>query len=201
MKAFLSKLALLFLTPLIFVFSTAKLEVDALYQKIEVAQEVSLKKLDKEAEILAAYLSKFNSPLQYHAQDFIDAAKEYGVNWKLLPAIAGVESTFGKFIPGGYNAYGWAIYTPDSRYAFKSWRDGIFTVTKGLKHDYIDKGLTEPYSINKRYAASKTWGSKVTFFMNDLEQFAVQHELSGKNFTQTVSIPHIAAISGQLILK
>ncbi len=130
------------------------------------------RQLDQRAQILSNYFAKYNSPLQYHAQDFIDAADTYDVDWKLVPAIAGVESTFGKFIPGGYNAYGWAIYTSDSRFGFKSWRDGIFTVTGGLKEDYINKGLTDPYAMNRKYAASYSWGRKVDYFMKDLEKFA-----------------------------
>lgn len=137
--------------------------------------EVLPKQMDTRAKVLSAYFAKHSSPLEYHAQDFIDAADLYGVNWKLVPSIAGVESTFGKRIPGGYNAYGWAIFNSDSRFGFKSWRDGIFIVTEGLKKNYIDKGLTEPLSMNKKYAASQSWGVKVNFFMNDLEKFEKQY--------------------------
>lgn len=138
---------------------------------------VKSKKLDERAELLADYLAKHNSPLQYHAQDFVDAADTYGVDWKLVPSIAGVESTFGKFIPGGhgpyisYNAWGWGVYG-DQALGFNSWRDGIFTVTGGLKQNYINKGLTDPYSMNKIYAASPHWGKNVTFFLNDLDRFS-----------------------------
>ena len=87
--------------------------------KVQPSDEIVAKKMDRNAVILSAYLSKHNSPMQYHAQDFIDAAKTYELDWKMLPAIAGVESTFGKKIPGGYNAYGWGIYGSNRIY-FKS---------------------------------------------------------------------------------
>lgn len=134
-------------------------------------ESIEARELDPRAAILRDYLAQYNSPLQYHAQDFIDAADTYDVDWKLVPAIAGVESTFGKHIPGGYNGWGWGIYG-DNRLGFASWRDGIFTVTKGLKEGYIDQGLTEPYSMNRKYAASKTWGQKVSYFMNDIDRFS-----------------------------
>lgn len=159
------------------------------------------KVMDSRAEILARYLSKFNSPMQYHAQDFIDASDTYGLDWKMLPAIAGTESTFGKRIPGGYNAYGWAIFNRDSRFGFKSWRDGMFVVAKGLREGYINKGLTDPYSMNKIYAASPNWGKNVTFFMNDLEKFASQYQVMEKGIAPTISLPNIAAASGQLVLR
>lgn len=162
--------------------------------------EITPKKLDREAEILAAYLESYDSPMKNHSQDFIDAAREYNLDWRLLPAIAGVESTFGKHIPGGYNAYGWAIYTPDSRFGFKSWRDGMFVVAKGLREDYLNKGLTDPYSINKIYAASPNWGGNVTFFMSEMGDFAKKYETQNTPLAKFGALPQIAAVSGQLSL-
>lgn len=149
--------------------------------------QVDSKQLDERAKILQAYLQKYNSPLQYHAQDFIDAADANQMDWKLVPAIAGVESTFGKFIPGGlntpytsYNAWGWGVYGTQSL-GFKSWRDGIFTVSTGLKQNYIDKGLTDPYAMNKVYAASPVWGQKVSYFLADLEKFTNEYQAQKQN--------------------
>lgn len=166
---------------------------------VEKPQEVESKKLEREAKILSSYLSQFDSPLQYYAQDFIDAAKTYNLDWKLLPAIAGVESTFGKFIPGGYNAWGWGVYGNQAIY-FNSWKDGIFTVSKGLRENYLDKGLTDPYSINRMYAESRSWGSKVTYFMQDLDKFAQNFEDKNQVVKMDSSVK-IAAISGQLEVK
>lgn len=139
---------------------------------------VETKALDKRAQVLSEYFQKYNSPFEYHAQDFVDAADEYGVDWKLVPAISGVESTFGKH-SYGYNAWGWGIYG-DNRLGFNSWRDGIFTVTGGLKKGYIDKGLTNPYSMNRAYAASKTWGWRVDYFMKDMESFEEKNRPQAK---------------------
>lgn len=161
------------------------------------------KKLDKEAQILQKYLAKFDSPLQLHAQDFIDAARTYNLDWKMLPAIAGVESTFGKQIPGGYNAYGWGVYGNQAIY-FTSWTDGINTVAKGLKENYLDKGLTDPYKMNSIYAESKSWGSRVTYFMQELEKFAAQFTevtLADKDLSAIKSDPKTAAISASLVLR
>lgn len=153
------------------------------------------RKLDRKAKILTVYLSRFNSPMQYHAQDFIDASNEYNLDWKLLPSIAGVESTFGKQIPGGYNAYGWGVYGNQALY-FNSWRDGMFTVAKGLRENYLNKGLTDPYSINRIYAASPFWGKNVTYFMKDLQKFADQYEKESAETSSLGSASKIAAVSG-----
>ena len=164
--------------------------------ELAISETIESKQLDPRAEILAAYLTEYNSPLAYHAQDFIDAADEYGVDWKLVPSIAGVESTFGKQIPGGYNAWGWGVYGNQSL-GFKSWRDGIFTVTGGLRKNYIDKGLTEPLAMNRVYASSKAWGGHVIFFMNDLDKFAKSYPISA-----TVEVADSeAGTSAELIIK
>ena len=64
----------------------------------------------------------------------------------------------------------------DNSLGFKSWREAIFTISKGLKEDYVDKGYTEPFAMNRKYAASKTWGRNVTFFMNDLDKYTQNYQ-------------------------
>lgn len=166
----------------------------------QISDEVSVRKLDPEAQILSNYLARFDSPLQYHAQDFVDAARVYNLDWKMLPAIAGVESTFGKFIPGGYNAWGWGVYGNQAIY-FSSWKEAIFTIAAGLKKNYLDRGLTNPYSMNRAYAASPYWGGKVSYFMNDLEKYAKNYQADASFVDVRVPVIKIAAVSGQLSLR
>lgn len=158
---------------------------------------VEAKKLDSQAKILSAYFAKYDSPLQNHSQDFIDAAKKYNLDWRLVAAISGVESTFGKAIPGGYNGWGWGVYGNQAIY-FNSWTEAIFTISKGIRENYIDKGLTEPYAINRIYAASPTWGSRVSYFMEDIEKFASHFEGKQTDLPEIQSNPQIAAISATL---
>jgi hypothetical protein len=134
---------------------------------------------DDRIEILENYFAKYNSPLQKEAKHFVNAADKYDMDWRLVAAISGVESTFGKFTPGynSYNAWGWGVYGNQCMY-FKSWEDGIYTVSSGLKTNYLNKGLTNPYTINRVYAASPTWGSKVTYFLADMDKFIAEYEKS-----------------------
>lgn len=161
---------------------------------------VEAKRLDSRAKILALYFAQYNSPLEYNAQDFVDAADSYSLDWKLVAAISGVESTFGKFIPGGYNGWGWGVYGTQAIY-FDSWRDGIYTVSKGLKENYIDKGYNDPYAMNRIYAESATWGSKVAYFMKDIEKFALERELNEGPLAKLNPEPKVAADSAILTLK
>ena len=194
----MKKLWFFILILIIFLFSSLNLVYAE--GKNQMIDQVEAKHLDKEAAILAEYLAKQDSPLQYHAQDFVDAAKNYNLDWRLVAAISGVESTFGKQIPGGYNGWGWGVYGNQAIY-FNSWTEAIFTISKGLRENYLDKGLTDPYSINRTYAQSPNWGSKVTYFMQDLESFASQFVSEKKNTSIMQSDPQIAAVSALPVIR
>jgi len=130
---------------------------------------VGVEKSDGRIRTLTLFLDSYDSPLKDYAADFVKSADNYGVDWKLVPAITGVESTFGKFIPqGSYNAYGWA----NGNFYFQSWSESIDIVTKTLKERYIDKGADTVEKIAPIYAPpSRTWAGKVRYFMDKIENF------------------------------
>jgi len=132
-------------------------------------------KPDSRARILAAFLKEYDSPLVPFTGEFVKAADAYGLDWRLVPAITGVESTFGKRIPyNSYNAYGWA----NGVYKFQSWEDSIWHVSKALREKYLDKGADTVWEIGRIYAPpSSTWAGKVNVLMAKINQ-AVNLELS-----------------------
>ncbi len=116
---------------------------------------------------LKNFFKAHNSPLVDYSQNMIQSADKYGLDWRFVPAITGVESTFGKNIPlNSYNAYGWA----NGAYYFNSWEESIEVVSKTLKEKYIDRGAVSINQIARRYAPpSKTWAWKVQYFMNKID--------------------------------
>lgn len=140
-------------------------------------QKTQARKLDTRVKILESYFEKYNSPLKPEAKNFVEAADKYNIDWKLVAAISGVESTFGKFTPGyrSYNAWGWGVYGNQALY-FKSWKDGIYTVSEGLRMHYYNQGLINPYDINRVYAASPTWGAHVSYFLKDMSEFEKDYQ-------------------------
>jgi hypothetical protein len=113
-------------------------------------------------------LARHNSPLVKEVDSFINACISYEVNCYLLPAIAGVESGFGRhLLPESHNPFGWGggyLY-------FASWQEGFFTVAKGIRENYLDYGLTSVGLIGPVYAPpSTTWASKVLMFMEMFEK-------------------------------
>jgi hypothetical protein len=138
---------------------------------------ISYKEHDNRAEILKGYLAEQNSPLAEHAQTFIDEADKNHLDWKLVAAIAGDESGFGLQIPGySYNGWGYGVYGNNVRY-FNSWDDGIATVSKAIRTDYLyDSPETNVYQIGAKYAADPMWAGKVTNYMNQIEAYATRQE-------------------------
>jgi len=161
------------------------LSQSALAQEKIAASSAMLEKpefqVDKRIIKLEKFLESYNSPLAKYADKFVEAADKYGLDWKLVPAITGVESTFGKQIPvNSYNAYGWA----NGAFHFESWEQSIDLVSKTLKEKYIDRGLDTPYKMGPIYAPpSKTWTYKVVLFMNKLACFGELECLEALDFT------------------
>ena len=123
--------------------------------------------VDYRVSNLRNFLAKYNSPLVPYAEEFVSYADKYGIDYRLVPAITGVESTFGKAIPyDSYNAYGWA----GGDYRFDSWPESINTVSETLKTQYIDKGAPSIAQIARRYAPpSTTWGGNVKYFVSKID--------------------------------
>jgi len=130
---------------------------------------------DERPLILKNFLNRYNSPIADYSQVLVSTADKYNIDWKLVTAIAGVESTFGKRIPlNSYNAYGWA----NGNYYFTSWEDSIEIVTKALREKYYDRGANTVNKIAPIYAPpSSTWTWKVNYFMNEIKDPLVQFDL------------------------
>lgn len=133
-------------------------------------------KEDVRVKILTQYLKQFDSPLTPSAETFVKTADRYQLDWKLMVAISAVESTYGQQIPhNSYNAWGWGVYG-DNVIRFSSFDEGIETVSKGLREQYINSwGVDDIYSIGKIYSASPTWAQRVEATMNRIERFAANN--------------------------
>lgn len=60
-------------------------------------------KEDQRIEILREFFIDNNSPLASYSAFFIETADKYALDWTLMPAISGMESSFGKKMPKGSN--------------------------------------------------------------------------------------------------
>lgn len=148
--------------------------IDSYYSKDTTNTKVlaAVGKGDSRPVIVDNFLARHRSPMVGLGGVFVSVADRYGLDYRLMPAIAFQESTLGKNIPrNSHNAWGWAIYTGENSGAhFRNWTQAIETVAKGLKYDYIDRGLHTPEAIMTRYADSSdgSWAFGVEFAMEEM---------------------------------
>jgi len=150
--------------------------------KLSLPQSKELNASDMRVLALQNVFRKYNSPLVAYSRYYVHYADLNGIDWKLLPAISGIESTFGRHhIEGTHNVYGWgggSIY-------FKDWEDGIAHISKQLREKYVDRGADTIYKIGPIYAPpSTTWAFKVSYFASEINKEYI--ELASKKQTLTL---------------
>ncbi len=77
----------------------------------------------------------------------------------------------------------------------------MFTVSAGLRKNYLDKGYTDPASINRMYSTSSRWSTNVTFFINDMEKFEAQFKRNQAQAASNHLIAQAAGTSAQLNIR
>lgn len=95
------------------------------------------------------YLKRKNSPLAPYAKAIVKAGRKWGVSPYLIVAIAGAETSFATYGPSQKikNAWGWGPHIE-----FPTWQASINAIAKGLRTNYLDKGLTTVGQIGAKWA-------------------------------------------------
>lgn len=140
-----------------------------------------IKTSDPRILAMKKFLIDYNSPMYPYSETFISEASKYGLDWRLVVSISGVESAFGNLIPyGSNNGWGWRGGPGGAYSIFKNWNEAIKTVTRGLAQGY-GTNLT-PFQIERRYCPPcyanpyHAWANGVTKFMNELDYYYLNLE-------------------------
>lgn len=151
----------------------------ALFSRLD-QREVEAVSDFKKRLAIKAVLERYDSPMVDEIDSFMDACRKYSLDCYLLPSIAGIESTFGRFTyPGSNNAFGWGR----GLIPFKNWGEGIDTVGRGLRENYMNKwGAQTVEEIGAIYCEGNTWAGKVTFFMKQFQNEEAKLSLYEENF-------------------
>lgn len=141
-----------------------------------VADSRRVEVVDKRVATLRSYLDKKRSPLVGDAETFIRVSDEYGLDWTLLPAIAGVESGFEcagnlhDFNPFGYMCKGRPC-------AFESYAEAIERVARTITGNRAYAKFQASGSVSElapvyNYVSPEDWTSKIMFFQREV----ISHE-------------------------
>lgn len=122
--------------------------------------------------IIGEYLKKYNSPLFDYTNMIIEKSTTYGIDPRLIVAIAQQESNLGKNSPPDcFNAWGWGIHKKGTK-CYGNWEESIESVTKGIAMDYCSKGwCDDPCVMMKKYTPSSngSWCFGIKQFLYEME--------------------------------
>ena len=127
---------------------------------------------DARPEIIKNFLTSYKSPITSHAKFVVETADKYGIDWKLITAIAMKESGLCKIIPeDSYNCWGWGIHSAGTL-RFDSYEEGIDTVSKGIRENYVDIGLVTIEEIMSKWiphSPNGAWAEGVKLYMAEMK--------------------------------
>lgn len=131
----------------------------------------SITQADGRIEKIRQFLANYESPLEPFAKNIVEAADKYGLDYRLIPAIAMQESNLCKIIPdNSFNCWGYGIYGKKVL-RFNNYPEAINQVTKTLATKYKGKGLVTPDQIMTMWTPSSngSWSFGVNQFMEVLQ--------------------------------
>jgi hypothetical protein len=93
---------------------------------------------DPRFQAIHNFFEKFECPVVAYSREFLQAADDYKLDWRLLPSISYVETTCGRSAPHN-NLFGW----DSGRAHFATPTESIFVVAYRLSYSrlYRDKSL------------------------------------------------------------
>ncbi len=107
-----------------------------------------------------------------YADLIVKEADTYGIDFRLLPAIAMCESNLGKHMPlkAGFNPFGIAVYTGTLKGKnFDNWEHSIEWVSQYIHDKYYAQGVTKLTDIGAIWAPpsvahGNSWANCVQYF-------------------------------------
>lgn len=144
----------------------------------EIRQEIETKRFQKISEIeeqvlaektakIEALLARYNSPMAGLGRLMINRSTECGGDYKIVVAIAGNESGFGRIPYKLYNPFG---YLDGVQYA--GFEDAVNQISCKISKEFLKPCNNNLECVIRTYGGPDTdkpkWISNITFFMNQL---------------------------------
>ncbi len=137
-------------------------------------EAVTAEVADARVTLVNQFLERHRSPLLQEsgfASKLVMIADRYGLDFRLLPAIAMKESNLCKVTPSeSYNCLGLGVHSQGT-WRFESYEANFDKAAQVLKKNYIDRGLITPEQIMTRYTPHSPggeWAKGVNQFMAEM---------------------------------
>jgi hypothetical protein len=136
---------------------------------------ISIEPGDGRVRLLQNFMQ--DSPLTQYANLFVSEADKYGLDYRMVPAIAMCESNLGRHIPAhdSYNAWGIAVYTGQQNGAkWADWPTAIKWVNNFMYKKFIMRNIVDINDIGAIWAPPSvengySWSKCVENFMRKIE--------------------------------
>ncbi len=143
-------------------------EIQAIYNSKR--SEILKKEFDAKVVKVEAVLKKYNSPFQGLGHIIVEQADACNGDWKIILAIAGNESGFGKLPVKLYNPFG---YLDGVQYS--SWEDALTSISCKISQRFIEPCNKSLTCIVKTYAGDvddrQRWVYNINWFINSFDKF------------------------------
>lgn len=159
--------------------------------------QTTIQEEDARIPIVTNFLQRHESPLQPYdewGKKLVVIADKYGIDFRLLPAIAMQESNLCKVIPPNtYNCLGFGIHSRGTL-AFNSYEENFDRAARELKQNYIDGGRVTPELIMKKYTphSNGSWADSVNQWIAEMKYDDRQ---KGRDSTASADITEYAKAS------
>lgn len=163
-----------------------------------------------DAAQIDALLAAYGSPMTGTGSVFVAEGQEHGVDPAFLVAVAGAETSFGRYLYSRdgdlctYNAFNWFYGPTWPQSDFLSWEQGIARVAEGIAGRlYHGSGLYSVLAIAPRYCPDGTdaWIANVTSFMVSLGGDPADTRLPGPSAVPPQTEPGLVALDGSVKLS
>ncbi|MGJ5816255.1 hypothetical protein [Paludibaculum fermentans] len=124
--------------------------------------DMAVSKTDPRLTRVKQFFQDRDCPAQVYAADFITAADQHDLDWRLLPSLSFIESGGGK-VAYNNNMFGW----DNCKLKFRSTREGIYRIASklGKSRMYRKKNVDQ---VLKLYNPRREYTKAVKAVMNQL---------------------------------
>ncbi len=124
------------------------------------------------AQEIDGYLARKQSPMAGLGESLSGYSRQYNVNPRLVIAISGAETTFGRHLCADNNAWNWFHHRNCAQSPFENYPQGAERVTRFMRSSYLNRGYTTIELIRYKYCTSgcENWISLVTAFHDEMPE-------------------------------
>ena len=148
------------------------------------------------AQEIDGYLQRKQSPMAGVGSALSDYSRQYNVDPRLIIAISGAETTFGRHLCADNNAWNWFHHRNCAQSPFENYPQGAERVTRFMRSSYLNRGYTTIELIRYKYCTSgcENWISLVSAFHNEMPE-----NLSAAPTVAPTVVPSVVPAPGPIV--